>query len=86
MVAYVVSDFEGFIFKISQLLNNDGRAYIDVLTCGGSFEQRQLDGYFLRTRSFVKKVLEDNGLHIAKKKDGSWGFAVGTYLEIVKTS
>lgn len=86
MVTCVVLDFEEFIFKISQLLKENGRAYIDVLTCGGCFEQRQLDDYFLRTRKFVEKVLEDNGLYIAKKKDDSWGFAVGTYLEIVKTS
>ena len=82
MVVYLVPDLEGFINKIPLLLSENGRAYLDILTCGGTSDQRQLDDYVLRTKTYINKIIKASGLKIVSEKIGPNQFAVGTYLEL----
>jgi len=84
MVSYEISKFEGYISKIGSLLKPNGRAYIDILTASGEDGQRQLDTYVLRTKEYVRQVIENHDMQIVQEQSGPNQFSVGTCIELMK--
>ena len=85
MTTCYIRDFGSFIFLLSSQLKFGGRAYFDLLICGGDCEERVLDDHFLRTRFYAKRLIEDAGMQIIQENIGPNQLAIGSYIEIAHT-